>query len=220
MSEDAIVDLFRRFDKGAEGRMEKAKLVKVLQNLDSRGAWTEEQLEVLLNCSGASQDTFVKYEDFIRWIGSESTGPASTATANARCQAALKGDVAALRAFAEANGKETLALEVGFVDCDGSVVGMSMVERGICQLRSVADAPNLHPANVLHYAAFAGKAEAVKYLVEECSMSKTSEGRFDGSPSEVFLSHRLMLDGSHVEDERRCPISWATRRSRFVPRRS
>lgn len=179
--------------------MERAKLKQVLQALDSRGSWSDAQLDALLKQSGAvTESGSVRYESFIRWVGASAASP--TATANACCQAAFQGEVAKLRAFVEANGQEKLCAEAGFVEHDGSVVAISIVERGVCQLRKLSEAPSLHPANALHYAAFAGKAEAVKYLIE-IGLSGTDDGHFYESPKEVFLSHRLMLDGSHVEDE-------------------
>eukprot|EP00929_Paragymnodinium_shiwhaense_P096302 TRINITY_DN5785_c0_g1_i1.p1 TRINITY_DN5785_c0_g1~~TRINITY_DN5785_c0_g1_i1.p1 ORF type:complete len:227 (+),score=48.55 TRINITY_DN5785_c0_g1_i1:115-795(+) len=202
MSQDAIVEMFRKFDKTAQGVMDKSKLCKVLQQLDTRIEWTTEQLETLLASSGSASDSAVRYEEFIRWVHTQETGEA--VAANQMCQAAFLGELEKLKAFVEANGKEKLAAEHGFVVEAGSVAGMSVIERGHCQLRSLSEAPTLKPATPLHYAAFAGRSEVVKYIMEDCGMSKTDEGAFEVSPSDVFLSHRLLIDGSHVEDDGAC----------------
>ena len=56
------------------------------------------------------------------------------------------------------------------------------------------------PANALQYAAFAGKADAIRFLLSEGRMGKSDEGSFGHSPSDIFCSHRLDTDGHIIEE--------------------
>eukprot|EP00419_Tripos_fusus_P030228 CAMPEP_0172709770 /NCGR_PEP_ID=MMETSP1074-20121228/55265_1 /TAXON_ID=2916 /ORGANISM="Ceratium fusus, Strain PA161109" /LENGTH=169 /DNA_ID=CAMNT_0013533077 /DNA_START=48 /DNA_END=557 /DNA_ORIENTATION=- len=123
--------------------------------------------------------------------------------ADAVCQAAFDGCLDVLRGLWQANSWDA-ATHAGYVQVDGTVAGLwTMGVQGFntFELRSLAAEPLLQPATPLQYAAFAGKAEIVQFLLQDCGASKDEEGSLGASPAEIVRCHRVGLDGAAVEDD-------------------
>mmetsp|Transcript_56025 Transcript_56025/g.164494 ORF Transcript_56025/g.164494 Transcript_56025/m.164494 type:complete len:162 (+) Transcript_56025:1-486(+) len=113
------------------------------------------------------------------------------------CQAALEG-----KAGYRAAGAEKMR-QPGYVLVSGEVCGLwTAPGTNSFQMKTLSEEPKLQPATPFHYAAFAGRAAVLKYVVEECRLDRDDEMGCGFSPLAVFKSHRLNPDGSLVEDER------------------
>mmetsp|Transcript_48262 Transcript_48262/g.103483 ORF Transcript_48262/g.103483 Transcript_48262/m.103483 type:complete len:389 (+) Transcript_48262:58-1224(+) len=116
------------------------------------------------------------------------------------CQAAFDGDILSLRKLVDAEGKSALTRD-GHVEVSGQVVGLWNMESNCLQVKSVQEAPLPKAANALQYAAFAGKAEVLRFLVEDMAMDREVVGDLGCAASAITVCHRLDLDGNVVEDE-------------------
>jgi hypothetical protein len=191
---EAIIQCFRRFDKKADGTIGKEDFSAVLQKLDA-GFWVGPQVDLLLEASGGLKtEGAINYETLVRWLGK------LDAKGQPACQAAIDGDVAAIRGLLNGPGGKSALSCTGFVKQDGSVLGISRIAPCTFQLLALSDVPGLLPASALHYAAFAGNADVVRILLEEGGMDKSDEGEHHFTPSDIAGGHRLWKDGGHVED--------------------
>merc|ERR1712217_452470 len=116
------------------------------------------------------------------------------------CQAALDGDIAALKQAVSMQGKDAAAAD-GFVKIDGSVSGLWTPGQNTFFLKALKDQPKAHPANALQYAAFTQRAEVIDYLMHQCGMSKDAEGTLGWSAESIGSCHRLWTDETHIETD-------------------
>uniref|UniRef100_A0A7S2DX57 EF-hand domain-containing protein n=1 Tax=Alexandrium andersonii TaxID=327968 RepID=A0A7S2DX57_9DINO len=203
VTQDQILEVFRNFDSKGTGLITNAQLTKVLQQLDPI-RWDDAAIATLLVSSGLSHkvggEDAVRYEELIAWAMNGKTGGASAVKAEPVCQAAFDGDVDKLRGLAKA-GDGQAAGQPGYVQVSDAVAGLWTMGFNMFELRSLASEPNLLPATPLQYAAFAGKADVIRYLIEECGLSKQEEGELGASAADIAKSHRVGLDGEPVVDD-------------------
>lgn len=204
-----ILEIFRRFDDRGDGRITRMQLVQVFKQLDS-SRWVDSNIDLVLENSGLSrnmgEDDLISYEDLVVWAMTGATCNSDDkllrTKASSACQAAFDGALDTLRGLLKANGMEA-ASQAGFVEVDGTLAGlwtMGLVGFNAFELRSLASEPGLQPASPLQYAAFSGKADVVRFLLEECSMSKDDEGRLGTTATDIARCHRVGLDGEAMLD--------------------
>mmetsp|Transcript_104285 Transcript_104285/g.295418 ORF Transcript_104285/g.295418 Transcript_104285/m.295418 type:complete len:237 (+) Transcript_104285:67-777(+) len=198
LGRERILEAFRKYDTAGDGTITVEKLATVMKMLDAN-VFYDQKVELLVEASGLSKDGVVRYEDFIEWtMASGIDGPLPEA--HPVCQAAFAGDLEALRGLVEAQGKAA-ALHSGYVQVDGHPAGLWTVGGlNSFQLKHLEEDPKLPPAHALHYAAFAGKADVVRFLVEECEVARDDEGDLQYEPKEIAASHRLGIDGELLDD--------------------
>eukprot|EP00927_Polykrikos_kofoidii_P077834 TRINITY_DN74742_c0_g1_i1.p1 TRINITY_DN74742_c0_g1~~TRINITY_DN74742_c0_g1_i1.p1 ORF type:complete len:241 (-),score=56.60 TRINITY_DN74742_c0_g1_i1:56-778(-) len=200
---ESVLEVFRRFDVKGEGTISCEKLSVVLRGLDS-SKWAEENVAKLMEGTEPfNTDGAVRYEEFIRWVMASSAAdgcaaPASVGVPDPICQAALDGNVESLRLLL-GGSNEAASAASGYVEVDGNVVGLWTMGFDSFQLKTLAETPELKRASALHYAAFTGKADAIRYLIFECGMDKADEGVFGWSPTAISAWHRLGLDNTIIE---------------------
>lgn len=164
----------------------------------SAGSWGEEQVNQLLQAVGTADSGDVSYEKVIGWI----MAPAPVLhTTDLVCQAAFDGDLEKLRKVLASDGSATISGATGFVQAHSTVVGMWTMIPNTFQLQAPSECPSIRPAHALQWAAFCGKADVVRFLMDECGMDKDDEGSFGWTPLALVSSHRLGLDGAMVTDE-------------------
>jgi len=202
-----ILEVFRRYDTRGDGLISREQLSKVLKLLDS-DRWVDSNIDLLFKTAEVRENRgAIPYEEFVIWVmtGVDAAirGSKDLPKADPICQAAFDGQLQVLRGLLQAEGASPEGAD-GFVEVDGVVVGlwtMGLQGFNTFELRSLALEPSLRSAGPLHYAAFAGKADIVGFLLEECGMKKDDEGDFGISPSEIVRCHRLGLDGDVVVDD-------------------
>merc|ERR1711879_236070 len=138
--------------------------------------------------------------DFVAWI----MACVGTSEANLACQAAFDGSVDDLKGMVAAKGVSAL-MQNGYVKVDvggkSVLVGLYHPAPSTFELKSVFDAPALPPANALQFAAFAGKANTLRYLLEECGMQKNDDGSFGHTAEYINQCHRLDLNVEPINDD-------------------
>mmetsp|Transcript_126193 Transcript_126193/g.353388 ORF Transcript_126193/g.353388 Transcript_126193/m.353388 type:complete len:194 (+) Transcript_126193:101-682(+) len=116
------------------------------------------------------------------------------------CQAAFDGDVGRLKELLDVSSEEMQGM-TGYVRVNGEICGLWTMVFNTFQLKAVKDDSTLRAATPLHWAAFAGRADVVRFLVTERGVPKDVDGGFGFSPFAMAASHRLDVDGGVVEGE-------------------
>mmetsp|Transcript_35454 Transcript_35454/g.101932 ORF Transcript_35454/g.101932 Transcript_35454/m.101932 type:complete len:249 (+) Transcript_35454:40-786(+) len=204
---EQILEVFRRFDAKGDGFISNEQLSQVLRQLDA-SRWHDGNIALLLENSGLSQTggdgKVIRYEDLISWAMGRNPGKAESrllrTEANEACQAAFDGSLDTLRGLIAAGDREA-AGQAGFVKVGDALAGLWTMGFNSFEIRTLAAEPNLPPASPLQYATFSGKADVVRFLLEECGMSKTDEGALGVAAEDIATSHRVGLDGEAVLDE-------------------
>uniref|UniRef100_A0A7S1S462 EF-hand domain-containing protein n=1 Tax=Alexandrium catenella TaxID=2925 RepID=A0A7S1S462_ALECA len=205
VTQEQIVEVFRRFDAKGTGVITNERLCKVLRQIDP-ARWDDTMIAALLEKSGLSQkvgeDKAIRYEDLISWAmnGPVDSSRPPAAEADPVCQAAFDGELEALRGLLKAGDGQSVG-RAGYVQVGDVVAGLwTLGVHGFntFEMRSLASEPNLPPASPLQYAAFAGKADVMRFLIEECGACKEAEGALGASAADIGKCHCVRLDGEAV----------------------
>eukprot|EP00429_Kryptoperidinium_foliaceum_P050178 CAMPEP_0176125274 /NCGR_PEP_ID=MMETSP0120_2-20121206/63191_1 /TAXON_ID=160619 /ORGANISM="Kryptoperidinium foliaceum, Strain CCMP 1326" /LENGTH=257 /DNA_ID=CAMNT_0017460115 /DNA_START=48 /DNA_END=821 /DNA_ORIENTATION=+ len=225
---ERVTQVFKRFDKKGTGKITRTTLSEVLKRLDDE-CWVESNVDELLKAANL-QDPLtgeIDYEDLVEWIMG---APPDPLEGHPVCQAAFEGDIERLRELLDGVTLRSVEAATGYVKVKGEICGLWTMCFNTFQLKALQHDATLRPATPLHWAAFAAKAEVVRYFVDEWGLAKDFEADFGFPPFAVAVSHRLDLDGEVIigDDEEvkhlleedaspLCPEALARATSRFAP---
>lgn len=194
-----IVNCFKRYDVRGDGKITRSELCEVLQTIDG-GSWVGTNVDELLKATGCAEpDGTIKYESLVTWIMAAPDGPLEP---HPVCQAAFEGNIESLAEQLERVDKQDIENAFGYVKVGEDLAGLWWQGgHNTLELKALKDDATLPPASPLHWAAFNGKAETVRWLVEELGLAKDVEGELGLAPPAVASSHRLDVNGDVIQDE-------------------
>jgi len=193
-----ITEVFKRFDKRGKGKITGAALAEVLKQLDG-ACWTKANVDELVKATGLQDPVTgdVDYEELVEWIMQAPEGPLE---GHPVCQAAFEGDVCQLEELLEGVTQSSIDAAVGYVKVGEDLCGLWSMVANTFQLKALQHDATLKAPTPLQWAAFAGHAEAVRFLVERCGFRKDDEGLLGHTAFAVAVSHRLDADGGVVQN--------------------
>lgn len=197
---EQVVAVFRQCDSRGEGTITRTELLAVLQSLGNE-TWEGDHVDQLLQATGAEKDTDISYEQFVRWIMRAPNGDGPLPPSDPVCQAAFEGSLPALKELLSSKGRDELSRSIGYIQVRGEVVGMWTMVSNTFELKALSQDPNILPANPLQWAAFGGRADIARFLMEECGMRKDDKCGFGWRPCRIAISHRIGLEGEVIHGD-------------------